>query len=181
MKSALCNCNYLSTFMKKVHAFISKVVLNVVDAFYPLFRKFMPLQTFRYAACGGGNVVLDIAIFTYCYNYVFYKHNVYIGNFVFKPFTISFFIAFCISFPTGFYLSRYVVWQQTQTKKRVQAFKYLLVVAACIALNYFLLNLFILEFHWWPTFSRIIAAVFVILFSYLTQRDFSFRAPRNKL
>lgn len=166
--------------MEKLHAFIRKTILAIVDAFYPLFKKFMPLQTFRYAACGGGNVILDIAIFTYCYNYVFKKHDVYIGSFVFKPFTISFFIAFCISFPLGFYLSRYVVWQETETRKRVQAFKYFLVVAACIALNYFLLNLFVLEFHWWPTFARIVAAIFVILFSYLTQRDFSFRSPNRK-
>ena len=166
--------------MQKLHAFIRKIILAVVDAFYPLFKKFMPLQTFRYAACGGGNVILDIAIFTYCYNYVFLKSDVHIGLFVFKAFTISFFISFCISFPIGFYLSRYVVWQQTETRKRIQVFRYFLVVAACIALNYFLLNLFALEFHWWPTFSRIIAAVFVILFSYLTQRNFSFKPVKTR-
>lgn len=165
--------------MHKLHVFISRFVLTIVDAFYPLFRKFMPLQTFRYAACGGGNVLLDIAIFTYCYNYVLHKKIVHFHGFVFKPFTIAFFISFCVSFPIGFYLSRYVVWQQTKTKKRIQAFKYFLVVAACIALNYFLLNIFILEFHWWPTLSRIVASVFVILFSYLTQKDFSFRAPNK--
>jgi putative flippase GtrA len=87
-------------------------------------------------------------------------------------------VSFCVSFPVGFYLSRYVVWQQTKTKKRVQIFKYFLIVVACIALNYFFLKLFIEEFHWWPTFSKIITSVFVVAFSYFSQRNFSFRAPK---
>ncbi|HEX5155096.1 MAG TPA: GtrA family protein [Parafilimonas sp.] len=167
--------------MQKIHAFISRVVLAIVDFFYPLFRRFMPLQTYRYAACGGANMLLDIAIFSYAYNYLAEKQLVYIGSFVLKPFVFAFIISFVISFPIGFYLSRYVVWQQTETKKRIQIFRYLLVVAACIGLNYLLLNIFVQVFHWWPTFSKIVTSIFVVLFSYLTQRNFSFRPVRSSL
>ena len=165
--------------MQKLHAFIRKTILTIVDTFYPLFKRFMPLQTFRYAACGGANMLLDIAIFSYAYNYLAAKQIVYIGPFVLKPFVFAFLISFIISFPIGFYLSRYVVWQQTETKKRIQIFRYFLVVAACIGLNYLLLNIFVQVLHWWPTIAKIVTSVFVVLFSYLTQRNFSFKAVNN--
>ena len=163
--------------MQKIHAFIRKIVLKIIDTFYPLFRKFMPLQTFRYAACGGANMLFDIALYSVSYNYFIDKRLVYIGSFVISPYIFAFLVTFCVSFPIGFYLSRYVVWQQTQTKKRIQGFRYFLIVVVCIALNYFFLKLFIEEFHWWPTISKIVTSIFVVLFSYLTQRNFSFRAP----
>jgi putative flippase GtrA len=161
--------------MQKVHAFIRKTVLAIVDFFYPLFKKFMPLQTFRYAACGGVNMIFDIAVFTYINTYILQQNVVYIGSLAFKSYVIAFVISFCLTFPVGFYLSRYVVWQQTETKKRIQVFRYFVVVAACVGLNYILLNLFILEFHWWPIVSKLVTTVIVVLFSYLTQRSYSFR------
>ena len=167
--------------MQKVHAFISKLVLAVVDFFYPLFKKFMPLQTYRYAACGGANMLFDIALYSVTYNYLLGKKIVYIGSFAISPYIFAFLVTFCVTFPVGFYLSRYVVWQETTTRKRIQVFRYFLVVVACISLNYFFLKLFIEEFHWWPTFSKIITSIFVVLFSYLTQRNFSFRAVKSSL
>lgn len=166
--------------MQKLHAFIRRMVLAVVDAFYPLFRRFMPLQTFRYAACGGANMVFDIVVFMLSYNYFLHKQIVYIGGIAISPYIFAFIISFCISFPVGFYLSRYVVWQQTKTRKRVQIFRYFLIVVACIALNYFFLKLFVEGFHWWPTISKIITTVIVVLFSYFTQRNFSFKAAAEK-
>jgi putative flippase GtrA len=162
--------------MQKMHAFLRKTILAVVDFFYPLFKRFMPLQTYRYAACGGVNMIFDIAVFTYVNTYILGQKVVYIGSFAFKSYVVAFIVSFCLTFPVGFYLSRYVVWQQTETKKRIQIFRYFIIVAACVGLNYILLNLFILKFHWWPFFSKIVTTVIVVTFSYLTQRNFSFRA-----
>jgi putative flippase GtrA len=161
--------------MQKVHAFIRKTVLAIVDLFYPLFKRFMPLQTFRYAACGGANMIFDIAVFTYINTYILKQNVVYIGSFAFKSYVVAFVLSFCLTFPIGFYLSRYVVWQQTETKKRIQVFRYFIVVAACVGLNYILLNIFIQEFHWWPLVSKLVTTVIVVIFSYITQRSYSFR------
>ena len=121
-------------------------------------------------------MLFDIAIYSVAYNYFTHKEIVYIGGFAISPYIFAFLIAFFVSFPVGFYLSRYVVWQQTQTKKRIQVFRYFLVVVACIALNYLFLKIFIEQFHWWPTISKIATSVIVVLFSYMSQRNFSFRA-----
>ncbi len=166
--------------MHKLHLFLRKTILKIVDLFYPLFRRFMPLQTYRYAACGGANMVLDIIVFTYVNTYLLQQQVVYIGPLAFKSYVVAFVVSFCLTFPVGFYLSRYVVWQETETKKRIQVFRYFIIVAACIGLNYILLNFFILELHWWPLVSKLVTTVIVVLFSYFTQRNFSFRPVGTK-
>jgi len=171
----IANAGNFAAAMQKMHAFIRKTILAIVDFFYPLFKRFMPLQTYRYAACGGVNMIFDIAVFTYINTYMLQQKVVYMGPFAFKSYVVAFVISFCLTFPVGFYLSRYVVWQQTETKKRIQFFRYFLIVAACVGLNYILLNVFIQEFHWWPFVSKLVTTVIVVVFSYLTQRNFSFR------
>ncbi|MDB5144378.1 MAG: GtrA-like protein, partial [Mucilaginibacter sp.] len=49
--------------MRKVHQFLRRTILSLIDLFYSPFKKIMPLQTFRYAACGGVNTLLDISLF----------------------------------------------------------------------------------------------------------------------
>ena len=165
--------------MKKLHHFIRNAVLSVVDFFYPPFRRFMPLQTFRYAACGGGNTLFNIFLFYLFHNYLFKKQVVDIGFYPLEPYTAAFLLAFCITFPIGFYLSMYVVFPGATLRRRVQLFRYFLIVIACIILNYFFLKLFVEVFKWYPTPSLMITAVIVIAFSYITQRHFSF-AQKDK-
>jgi putative flippase GtrA len=166
--------------MQKLHAFTRSSVLKVVDTFYPPFSSFMPLQMFRYAACGGANTVFDILLYSFTYNFILDKQIVYIGSLAISPYIFAFIVSFCITFPTGFYLSRYVVWQQTTTRKRIQLFRYAIIVMACIFLNYFFLKLFIEQFNWWPIFAKIITSIILIAFSYFTQKNFSFRAADLK-
>jgi putative flippase GtrA len=166
--------------MKKLHAFTRNGILKLVDAFYPPFKRFIPLQMFRYAACGGANMVFDILLYSFTYNFILKKQIVHIGSIAISAYIFAFIAAFCISFPTGFYLSRYVVWQQTTTKKRIQLFRYLIIVTACILLNYLFLKLFIEQLHWWPIVAKIVTSIIVVAFSYFTQRNFSFKAAELK-
>jgi putative flippase GtrA len=167
--------------MKKVHIFIKTTILNVLDFFYPPFQKWIPKHTFKYAACGGLNTLFDIAIFAVSYNFIFKKQLVHIGNVVtLSPHIASFCLAFCISFPTGFYLSRYVVFQHSVLRGRTQLVRYLMVVVACIFLNYFFLKLFVDYFGWYPTPSKIATTVIVVAFSYFFQTYFSFKSKHKK-
>ncbi|MBA4197825.1 MAG: phenylalanine 4-monooxygenase [Chitinophaga sp.] len=159
---------------------MNNFLLAVIDFFYPWFKKIMPLQTFRYAACGGGNTVLDILVSTFCFNY-FVNHNI---TFLFPSIhlTVSQHIAalicgLCVTFPVGFYLSRYVVFQETSAKKSWQLVKYLLVVMFCVVLNYGFLKFFFEVLKWKFLVSKILTTAFVVVFSYLSQRNFTFKAP----
>lgn len=160
----------------KLHFFIKKTILDIVDFFYPPFKKIIPLQTFRYAACGGANTLFDILLFAVSYNFIFKKSNVDVGFYTFTATTASLLLSFIISFPTGFYLSRYVVFTQSALRKRVQLFRYFLIVVVCLFLNYLLLVFFVNYLGWYPTISKIFTTVIVITFSYLSQTYFSFQS-----
>lgn len=162
--------------MRNLHNHTRKSILAFIDVFYPLFSKLMPLQTFRYAACGGANTLLDIFLYSVFYNYLFQKNVVHIGPFAVSAYIAAFLLSFVVTFPVGFYLSRYVVWQQTYTRKRVQLIKYFLVVAACIVLNYVFLKTFIERLGWYPTPAKVATSIIVVAFSYYSQRNFSFKA-----
>ncbi len=135
----------------------------------------MPLQMYRYAACGGGTTLLNILIYFITYNYILKKQVFDLGFIAFTPHIAAFIIAFCITFPIGFYLSMYVVFHGSQLRRRIQLIRYFSVALVCIALNYILIKFFVETMKWYPTPSLIITAVIVIFFSYISQRNFSFR------
>jgi putative flippase GtrA len=135
----------------------------------------MPLQTYRYAACGGFNTMLDILIFFISYNFIFHKQVVHIGGIAISRHIASFLAAFCITFPVGFYLSRYVVFTESNMRGRIQLFRYFLLVLGCIALNYMFLKIFVEQLHIYPTVSKILTTVIVVTFSYLTQKHYTFK------
>lgn len=162
--------------MHKLHESIQRIVLSVIDLFYPMFRRIMPLQTFRYAACGGFNTLLDISLFFVSYNFILRKTPVHIGFLTIGPHIAAFLIGFMVTFPIGFYLSRYVVFQETSVPKRSQLRKYFTVVLGCLILNYIFLKLFVDVFHWYPTPSKLLTTVFVVAFSYLSQKNYTFKA-----
>ena len=165
--------------MLKLHDFISKLILDLIDWVYPLFRKIMPIHTFRYAACGGGNTVLDILGFYLAYNFLFHKTPIHIGWLTISPHIASFMVSFCVTFPIGFYLSRYVVFQETSVKKTAQLLKYFLVVLGCIILNYIFLKLFVDYFGWYATPAKIMTTFFVVIFSYTSQKNYTFKSTQS--
>jgi putative flippase GtrA len=47
-------------------------------------------------------------------------------------------------------------------------------------LNYIFIKLFVEQFHLYATVAKILTTVIVVSFSYLTQKNFTFRAERAK-
>ena len=161
--------------MLKLHEIIRKIILDVIEWFYPLFKKVMTLQTFRYAACGGANTVLDILLFFISYNFILDKSIIHVGWLTVSPHIASFIISFCSTFPLGFYLSRYVGFQETSVAKRTQLMKYFFVVFGCVLLNYLFLKFFVDYLGWYPTLAKIVTTFFVVIFSYTSQKNFTFK------
>ena len=59
-------------------------VLPIIDFFYPPFKKLMNMQTFRYAASGGGNTMLGLIVYYIGYKYIFAEKTFEFGFFAFK-------------------------------------------------------------------------------------------------
>ncbi|HMO32273.1 MAG TPA: GtrA family protein [Lacibacter sp.] len=144
--------------------------------FYPPFRRIMPEQTFRYAACGGGNTLLDITLFVIGHEYIFRGELVELPFVTLTPHIAAFLLAFSITFPVGFFLSRYVVFEERSARKREQLPKYMMVVAGAILLNYFFLKVFIETMGLHAAMAKILTTAVVVAFSYYSQKHFTFRA-----
>lgn len=150
------------------------LICQIIDLFYPPFRRWIPLQTFRYIACGGFSTGVDISLFYICLHYILPKDYVHLLGFTFYSYVAALFMALCISFPTGFVLSKFIVFPESKLRSRVQLFRYFLLVAVCIVLNYVFLKFFVGWCHFYPTIGKICTTVLVACFSFLTQRHFTF-------
>ena len=139
----------------------------------------MPLQTFRYAACGGGTTVLGIATFYVGYNFLFKKQVVHLPFFALEPHIAAMFLSFIVTFPLGFYLSRNVVFTGSALRGRHQLVRYFGSAMGSVLLNYINLKIMVDGLHIYPTIAQVINTVIVIAFSYLMQKHFAFRhAPK---
>lgn len=135
----------------------------------------MPVQTFRYAVCGGSNTVLGLLIYFISYQYIFEKQNFDFGFFAFKPHIAALFVSFCINFVVGFILMKFVVFTTSNLKGRIQLFRYLLSFSINLVLNYLLLKLLVEQLHMNALLSQFITTCIVVTLSYISQKHFSFK------
>jgi putative flippase GtrA len=156
-----------------------KKIILLIDFFYPPFRKFMPLQTFRYAVCGGGNTLLDITLFYISFNFILQKQVLNLGFVSLKPYNAALGMAFCVSFPVGFLLNKFIVFNSSYLRSHVQLFRYVLIVIANLFLNYAIINILVQYMHFFPTIAKIFATVIIVTFSYLSQKHFTFKTSNT--
>lgn len=154
---------------------IRKIITALVDLFYPLFKGWMPLKTYRYAVCGGGNLILDIFLYFLFYNYILHQEDLDLGLVVVSPHIAALFIVFPITFLTGFLLNKYIAFGESNLRGRIQLYRYALVVAGAILLNYLLMKLFVDGFGFWATLSKIIVTAISVVYSYTLQNRFTFK------
>ncbi len=148
---------------------------SVIDFFYPPFRRMMPLQTFRYAACGGGNTVLGLLIYRIGL-YYFNDQNVSFGFIVLKPHNAALFISSFTCLIVGFILNKFIVFTESNLRGRIQLLRYVLSFLLNLVINYFLLRLFVEGLGIEEFLAQVISTAIVILFSYMTQKHFTFRS-----
>lgn len=158
---------------------MKKKIIFFIGFFYPPFRKIIPLQTFRYAVCGGGNMVLDIFLFYVSFHFILNKQILHLGFIALKPYNAALGMAFCITFPLGFLLNKYIVFDSSYLRSDVQLFRYGLIVAINLFLNYAIINSLVQYLHFFPTIAKIIATVIIVIFSFLSQKHFTFRVKRQ--
>jgi putative flippase GtrA len=164
-------------------AFISRLI----GFFHVGPLKFIPLQTFRYAACGGLNMGLNLVLYHMAYHYVLGERNLSIGiipgigptggdfPLVISPHIATGFIVVPIITLTGFWLNKYVAFKRSPLRHGTQLARYLLSVAGSIALYYISMKLLVEHAHIWPTPSYAITICVTTVYSYLMQKYFTFR------
>jgi putative flippase GtrA len=154
---------------------VKDILLNFIDFFHKPFARWINLQTFRYLACGGSNTVLGIVLYFISYNFIINDQIIFIGPLGITPHISAFILSFFISFPAGFILAKYVVFPESNIKGRIQLFRYALLVGMCVLLNYIFLKIFVEWCGLWATPSYMLTNGIVAVFSYVSQRNFTFK------
>lgn len=142
---------------------LSTLITGTIDFFYRPFSRLVPNQLFRYAACGGGNMVLDWVLY-----FVFFHLT---GNHL-----IAFYIVFPITLYTGFWLNKHITFSTSSLRTRTQAARYIGIVCVNLMVNYLGLRLLVEVLGWYPTPSKMAITIVTVVISFFGQKYFSFRA-----
>ena len=151
------------------------LILRFIDTFYFLFKEFMPLKTYRYAVCGGGNLAFDTVLYFIFFQFIFAKQNVDMYFFVFSPHIASLFFVFPITFVSGFLLNKYITFPDSEIPTHIQFFRYLVVGIGALLLSYVAMKLFVDYLKFYPTPSRFLTIIITVIYAYILQTRFSFK------
>ena len=154
---------------------IRLLIIEIIDYFYSPFRRYIPLETFRYAATGGFNTLLDIFLYFICYNFILDKKIIDLQIVSISPYMAAFLIVFPITFFTGFLLAKYITFTNSDIRGRIQLIRYVLSVSGSIFLNYFFLKILVEFGGLWPTLAKIITTGIVVIYSYFVQKFYTFK------
>lgn len=136
----------------------------------------MDLQTYRFLACGGTNVAVEIVIYFIAYNFILQKQIVYLpAGIAISPHIAAFLISFSLSFPLGFLLMSKVAFPGSSLRGRTQLIRYFSVVMLNLMLNYVLLKVFIEQLGIFPTPAKLLTTLVIILVSFVLQKNYTFK------
>ena len=147
-----------------------------IDLFYiKPFSALVSPTVFRYAACGGVNMVLDLVWYFLIYHYLVAEQFLDMGFVVVSPHIASLCVVFPITFFTGFWLNRNVAFRATEFGQGWQLVKYTLSVVGSLAVNYICMKLFVEVCDIWPTPAKALTTAVCVVYSYLVGRYFTFK------
>jgi len=141
----------------------------------------MSEQLFRYAACGGGNLVLDWMLYFVVYNFVighdivYYQLPVIQAQFAITPHIAALVIVFPITLLTGFLLQKYITFTSSTVGSWMQLWRYIVIVALNLLINYLGLKLCVEILEWFPTPSKMLITLITVAVSYIGQKYYTFR------
>jgi putative flippase GtrA len=154
---------------------IQQFILSKINFFYQPFKKLIPEETFRYAVTGGTNTSLDIFLYFISYNFILQKQVVNLRIVSISPYIASFLMVFPVTFVTGFLLSKYITFTESVLRGRQQLVRYGITVFVCFCLNYIFIKFFVEVCGLYPTPAKIATTVLVIIYSFFSQKYFTFK------
>lgn len=167
--------------MKRFFEIIGQWITKMVDFFYPPFRKYMTLQFFRYGVTGVANMAFDWVLYFVTFHFILEKQMLDLGFETLSSHIAAMVIVFPVTFTSGFLLQKYVTFSASEIKGRVQVFRYLTVVLANLLINYIGLKLLVDVVGLFPTPSKMIVTIITTIFSYFSQKKFTFKMNRAKV
>lgn len=159
---------------------LADTLIRVIDMFYvrPMTRM-VSRRMFRYAVCGGANMVLDLMWYYVIYHFVVAERYIDLGVVVVSPHVAALAVVFPITFLTGFWLNRNVAFCVTDARASRQMLRYTISVAGSLLLNYVCIKLFVEVCGVWPTPAKALTTAVCVAYSYLAGRYFTFTSDKS--
>lgn len=155
-----------------------RLIIKIVDWFYfPFIRRFIPLQTFRYAATGGANMAFDWVLYFLFFHFALHESNLDLGFIVISPEVAAYFFTFPIIFLTGLWLAKNVTFQNSVLSDKTQRFRYLMVTVVNFLIKYYGIK-GLVSIEVFPSISNAAMTVVTVIFSYIMQNKFTFKGNK---
>ncbi len=167
--------------MRELFEKTGRFIISIVDWFYFPFLRFMSREVFRYGVTGGANTLFDLLLYFVFYQFLLQGQTVELSYIAISAHIAAFMMVFPITFTTGFFLAKYVTFTASELKGRIQLFRYLLTVGGSIFLNYIFLKFFVEYCGWYAPLSKLVTTILVVIYSYISQRYFTFRTGKRQL
>lgn len=155
-----------------------KLLLLIIDFFYPLFARWFSVRTYRYLASGcitAGTAILGYFII---YNYLLNQQSIRVYGLLITAHTLALFLNSLLTFSVGFILNKYLVFTASTLKGRIQLFRYGTVFVGNILMNLALLKILVEGLGVFPSIANGLITILLALISYFLQKHFSFRDKR---
>lgn len=156
-----------------------KLALRIIDFFYPPFKNWFSIHTFRYLASGGFTAGCSVVAYFIIYNFILHQEDIRIGQFLVTAPIAALGMEAVFTFLLGFLLNKYLVFTQSNLKGRIQLFRYGTVFCTNILLNYALMKILVEGFQFYPSISKALITILLAIFSYFSQKHFSFRVKKQ--
>lgn len=151
---------------------LKKFILQLLNMFYPLIRKFIPFQVYAYLAVGAANTVLNIALFAVLYLAFTYT------TLAVEAATV---LSFSITVITGFWLSKNFAFTDARKEKKEthrQFRKYFLVSLQGQFSDYLITKGLIVFLLMNPVIAYFISTFIMLILNYFLQKYYTFKTKR---
>ena len=165
--------------MKRIFIITGKKIANIIDFFYPPFKKYVSIKIFRYGVSGSLILVISWVTFPLLYQFVIQKRVVNLYFFSLSGHAATLALNFVISLCVGFFLQKYVTFTASDLRGRKQLIRYTEVGLLNLFLNYIGLKFMVEFLHVFPSVSNAIVSLVVTVVSYLLQTTYTFPTKKD--
>lgn len=159
---------------------VKDFLVKIIDSGYFIFERYIPIKTYRYAVCGGGNLVLETVLYYICFHLVLDKQNLDLGFIVVNSHIAALFFVDPIAVCVGFLLNRFIVFPDSNLPWKTQFLRYLLTGFLTLTISYISMKFLVEVLLFYPTPSRLFTIFITVLLSYIMQTTYSFAIQRIK-
>jgi len=139
-----------------------------------LQHKLVKNQVFRFVFSAGVGFLVDISVFYIFYHNLLTEHSYHLFSYPVRNSTISLAISFFMGVIVNFMITKFLVFQESQSRSSKQFIRFISVAIIGFFANLAVVKFLIQEMGIYPPYARVMAALSLFFASYFIHKIFSF-------